>query len=96
LFRTKRFSSATLLSNRLFFLSLTVNTRQLRLSDSEQIQKRIHEFIGKKINIVLQDMVILGQLQRVAPGDITLLNGRNKKVTVLTSAIIELFVDLPA
>jgi hypothetical protein len=41
-------------------------------------------------------MVILGLLQRVAPGDITLLNARNKKVTVLTSAIVELFVDLPA
>ena len=73
-----------------------MNTRQLRLTDPEQIRKRIHEFIGKQINVVLQDMVILGLLQRVAPGDITLLNARNKKVTVLTSAIVELFVDLPA
>lgn len=56
----------------------------------------MHEFVGKKINVVLQDMVILGLLQGVAPGDITLINGRNKKVTVPTSAIVELFVDLPA
>ena len=41
-------------------------------------------------------MVILGLLQGVAPADITMLNGRNKKVTISTSAIVELFVDLPA
>jgi len=32
-----------------------MSTKQLRLSDAAQIRKRVAEFLGKKINIVLTD-----------------------------------------
>lgn len=71
-----------------------MNTRQIRLSDPEQIKRRMNDFIGKKITIVLQDsMVFLGSLLTVKENTIILLNTRNKKVTLSIPAITELFID---
>jgi len=55
----------------------------------------MNDFIGKKITIVLQDsMVMLGTLTDVTGHTITVLNMRNKKVTLTTTTINELFIDL--
>jgi hypothetical protein len=71
-----------------------MGTKQLRLSEPEQIKKRVSSFLGKKINIVLQDStVVFGELKEVSTIEILLLNMRLKKVRYPYSAIAEVYVD---
>ena len=69
-------------------------TRQLRLIDPDMIRRRIHEFLGKKINIVLNDnRVMVGELTEVMPTGITLKNMRLKKMHLLFHEITEIYFD---
>lgn len=69
-------------------------TKQLRLSDPDQIKKRIGDFIGKKINIVLIDnTTAFGELKGVNGTDILLVNMRNKKNSYPLSKIAEVYID---
>ena len=71
-----------------------MSTRQLRLSDPDQIQKTINRFLGKKINIVLNDdTVVFGELKEVSSVDIQVLNMRRKKVRCRFKEIIEVYLD---
>jgi acetyl-CoA carboxylase carboxyltransferase component len=71
-----------------------VGTKQLRISDPEQIKIKAGTFLGKKINIVLLDnTVVFGKLKEVSSDDILLLNMRMKKVKYPFSSIAELYVD---
>ncbi|MDH4092720.1 MAG: hypothetical protein OEV24_19835 [Cyclobacteriaceae bacterium] len=70
-------------------------TKQLRLSDPGQIKKRIGDFIGKKINIVLIDnTAVLGELKGMNGIDILLVNMRNKKNSYPLSKIAEVYIDI--
>ena len=69
-------------------------TRQIRLSDREQFKKRLPEFIGKKINIVLQDKtVLLGELKTVNADKLVIKNMRLKKIPVSLQQITEIYFD---
>lgn len=69
-------------------------TRQLRLSDPAQIRKRIGEFLGKKVNIVLTDnTVMFGELIAVETTGIILRNMRQKKMHYPFNTIHELYQD---
>ncbi|HMG88601.1 MAG TPA: hypothetical protein VK589_01035 [Chryseolinea sp.] len=71
-----------------------MGTKQLRISDAEQIKSRAATFLGKKINIVLLDnTVVFGQLQEVNSNEILLLNMRMKKAKYPFSSIAELYID---
>ena len=71
-----------------------MGTRQLRISDPEQIKIKAGTFLGKKINIVLLDnTVVFGKLKEVSSDDILLLNMRMKKVKYPFSSIAELYID---
>lgn len=71
-----------------------MSTRQLRLNDPVQIQKRMNSFLGKKINIVLtDDTVVFGELKQVNAADIQVLNMRRKKVRCLFKEITEIYLD---
>jgi hypothetical protein len=71
-----------------------MGTKQLRISDPEQIKIKAGTFLGKKINIVLLDnTVVFGKLKEVSSDDILLLNMRMKKVKYPFSSIAELYVD---
>ena len=71
-----------------------MSTRQLRLNTAEQIRKRLGEFTGKKINIVLNDnTVILGQLKAMNDREVEILNMRLKKVILPLSTINEIYFD---
>ena len=71
-----------------------MGSRQLRISDHEQIKSRAASFLGKKINIVLLDnTVVFGQLEEVNGNEILLLNMRMKKAKYLFSSIAELYID---
>ena len=71
-----------------------MSTKQLRISDREQIKSKAASFLGKKINIVLLDnTAVFGQLQEVNSNEIHLLNMRMKKVKYPFSSIAELYVD---
>lgn len=71
-----------------------MSTRQLRINDPVQIQKRMNSFLGKKINIVLtDDTVVFGELKQVNTADIQVLNMRRKKVRCLFKEITEIYLD---
>ena len=69
-------------------------TRQVRLNTSEQIQKRLKDFIGKKINIVLCNRkVLFGELKKLDDRELTFLNMRQQPFTLLLSEISEVYLD---
>jgi predicted metal-dependent hydrolase len=71
-----------------------MSTKQLRLSDAAQIRKRVAEFVGKKINIVLTDnTAMFGELTDVNATEIKLQNMRRKKMTYRIDTIAELYFD---
>ena len=71
-----------------------MSTKQLRISDSEQIKSKAPNFLGKKINIVLMDnTAVFGKLAQVSDKEIILVNMRLKKVNYPFSSIAELYVD---
>jgi len=71
-----------------------MGTKQLRISDPEQIKNKAGTFLGKKINIVLLDnTVVFGKLKEVNNNEIFLLNMRMKKVKYPFSSIAELYID---
>jgi hypothetical protein len=71
-----------------------MSTRQLRLSDADQIQKNLTRLVGKKINIVLtDDTVVFGELKKVNTAEIQLLNTRLKKVSYSFDRIAEVYLD---
>jgi hypothetical protein len=69
-------------------------THQLRLSDQDQIRKRIREFLGKKINIVLNDnRVIAGEIADVLDTGVTVKNMRLKTNHFSFHEINEIYSD---
>ncbi|HEX6892985.1 MAG TPA: hypothetical protein VF141_19885 [Chryseolinea sp.] len=74
-----------------------MGTKQLRISDREQIRNKAASFLGKKINIVLLDnTAVFGQLKEVNSNEILLLNMRMKKAKYPFSSIAELYIDSTA
>ena len=74
-----------------------MSTKQLRISDQEQIKSKAPAFLGKKINIVLLDnTAVFGKLAEVNNTEILLENMRMKKVRYPFSAIAELYIDSKA
>lgn len=70
------------------------STRQLRVTDPNQVKKRITEFVGKKINVVLtDDRVIIGELKEVKPSGILLINMRLKKMEYSFDQLAEVYFD---
>ena len=71
-----------------------MGTRQLRISDPDQIRKRVQEFIGKSINIVLTNgMIMSGKLTAVRDAEIILQNMRLQKRPYALESISELYFD---
>jgi len=71
-----------------------MGTRQLRLSDPDQIKSRIRNCLGKKISIVLADnVVVFGVLKDVSSTEILLLNMRLKKISYPLTKIAEVYLD---
>lgn len=69
-------------------------TRQIRLSTLEQMQKRLKEFIGRKINIVLSNRtVLLGELKRADDTSLTFANMRLESFTLSLKDINEVYLD---
>lgn len=73
---------------------MAVSTKQLRISDPEQIKSKASSFLGKKINIVLLDnTAVFGKLAEVSSNEIVMVNMRMKKVKYPFSSIAELYID---
>jgi hypothetical protein len=71
--------------------------KQLRLSDRQIIQKRIGEFVGQPINIVLKNsLVMMGTLVGSDNQSIVLENMRLKKVRYTLDTIDEIYFDTKA
>jgi ribosome maturation factor RimP len=71
-----------------------MRTKQLRLNDSDQIRRRMAEFIGKKINIVLSDRTVMfGELTKANDDAIVLKNMRLENVTYPFQSIVEVYLD---
>jgi len=69
-------------------------TRQLRLNTRELIRKRLKEFIGKKINIVLSDRTVLfGELRSITDTQLIFVNMRLESVTLSIDDINEVYLD---
>lgn len=52
------------------------------------------EFIGKKINIVLNDKTaVFGELAKVADAKIVVKNMRMENMTILYDTIVEIYLD---
>ena len=71
-----------------------MRTKQLRLTNSDQIRRRMNEFIGKKINIVLNDRTVMfGELKTVNDTSIVLRNMRLENIAYPIQSIVEIFLD---
>ena len=71
-----------------------MRTKQLRLNDSDQIRRRMPEFVGKKINIVLNDRTVMfGELTKANDDAIVLKNMRLENVTYPFRSIVEVYLD---
>ncbi|MEX2232669.1 MAG: hypothetical protein WD824_10940 [Cyclobacteriaceae bacterium] len=71
-----------------------MSTRQVRLSTVEQMQKRLTEFTGKKINIVLCDRTVLfGELKSIDNSALTFVNMRLEPITLSLKEISEVYLD---
>lgn len=69
-------------------------TRQIRLSTLEQMRKRLREFTGKKINIVLFNRkVLFGELKSVDDSSLTFANMRLESFTLSLKDISEVYLD---
>jgi urease accessory protein UreE len=71
-----------------------MSTRQLRLNTEAQIRKRLKEFRGSKINIVLRDnTVLLGDLLNADETFVSVKNMRLKTHNILLKDISEIYFD---
>lgn len=69
-------------------------TRQLRLNSVDQFQKRLKDFIGKKINIVMCNRrVLFGELQKLDERELTFVNMRQQAVTLSLTDVSEIYLD---
>ena len=69
-------------------------TRQLRLNTPDQFQKRLKEFVGKKINIVLTNRTVLfGELRSITDTQLTAVNMRLDPFTLSLTEISEVYLD---
>jgi len=68
--------------------------RQIRLSTFGQLQNRLKEFTGKKINIVLRNRkVFFGELKTVDDTLLTFEDMRQEIFTVALKEISEVYLD---
>jgi len=71
-----------------------MSTRQLRLNTVDQMQKRLKDFTGKKINIVLCDRTVLfGVLKGIDNTGLTFENMRMEPFTLALKEISEVYLD---
>ena len=71
-----------------------MSTRQLRITGPAQIKRRIHEFRGKEINIVLTDSTVMfGELTAINENHLILKNMRRKEMEFSLSNITEIYSD---
>lgn len=71
--------------------------RLLRLSTQTQIRQQVSGFVGKKINIVLNDnTVVLAELLKFSEAQLWVKNMRGQQLTVAFTDIYELIIDINA
>jgi hypothetical protein len=69
-------------------------TRQLRISDAQQIRQQMGLLVGKKINIVLRDgTAVLGVVKTSSDQEVELSNMAQKCQRFAVSAIVEIYID---
>lgn len=69
--------------------------RLLRLSTQTQIRQQVGAFVGKKINIVLNDnTVFLAELLKFSEAELGLQNMRRQRLTVALADIYEIIIDI--
>lgn len=69
--------------------------RLLRLSTQTQIRQHVTGFVGKKINIVLNDnTVVLAELLKFSEVQLGVQNMRGQQLTVAFTDIYEIIIDL--
>lgn len=71
-----------------------MGTKQLRISDADQIRKRSAECVGKQVSIVLRNnMVMSGKLTKAGSSEIRLQNMMLKETNYAFDVITELYFD---
>jgi hypothetical protein len=72
-----------------------MSTRQLRITNNDQIRQRLQEFSGKKINIVLNDQTVcLVTVEKSDGSVVTVENMRLKKTDIPIDTINEIYFDV--
>jgi|GEM_PF-1078828 hypothetical protein len=69
--------------------------RLLRLSTQTQIRQQVAGFVGKKINIVLNNnTVVLAELLKFSDAELSVQNMRRQKLSVAFADIYEIIIDI--
>ena len=69
--------------------------RLLRLSTQTQIRQQVAAFVGKKINIVLNNnTVVLAELLKFSDAELSVQNMRRQKLSVAFADIYEIIIDI--
>lgn len=74
--------------------TMDMSTRQLRISDAHQIRQQISRFVGKKINIILNNgTAIVGVLKSSNDQEIEMQNMARRTQRYPLSTITEIYFD---
>lgn len=69
--------------------------RQIRLSSPEQIQKRLQDFTGKQVNIVLRNRkVLFGEIRNSDDKQVMFVNLRDEQFSLPLKEISEVYLDI--
>jgi len=71
-----------------------MSTRQLRISDPDQIRQKIAQCVGRKLNIVFQDgTATVGVIKSVDGGLIDIMNMAQRRQRFPLSSVTEIYLD---
>lgn len=71
-----------------------MSLRQVRMTTLRDMQVRLNQFTGKKINIVLRNRKVhFGELIRVDEAQLTFANMRQQTVSLSLNEIAEVYLD---
>lgn len=77
------------------FTPAFVSKKQIRISGTLEIKKRLPEFLNKNISVVLKgNTVIYGTLREAGDEKVMLANMRGRKMIIPAGDISEIYTDL--
>ncbi|HEY4655953.1 MAG TPA: hypothetical protein VIH22_15640 [Cyclobacteriaceae bacterium] len=74
-----------------------MSKKQIRITEAGEIKRRMHEFSGRQISLVLTDnTVIFGALTKIETDCVIITNMRQREMPIRLVRIAEIYTDIDA